>query len=127
MKLKGILSSKGRREVFERNQSSKAPTDPMLSGHNPIAESNGSLKCSGCTGTFSPAAFARHLTGASMLYADHGIYITGVNDPWTEQQNTRQGVEVPDRETREALIDAHYKDRKHAPYVAEGVDRSITD
>jgi hypothetical protein len=128
MKVKGIFSSKARRAVFERNRDYSAPTDTLLRGHSPIAQPNGSLCCSVCTGFYSPAAFAKHLTGAPMMDSDAGVYIAGLDDPWLQPRAVCPNIEVPNRETREAMIDAYYKDRQRAqPYIADGVHRSMTD
>jgi hypothetical protein len=122
MKLAGILSSKGRHAVHERNNTNQMPTEPLLSGHQPVPQPSGAFKCSGCTGLYSPAAFARHLTGAPIVDGDCGVYITGGNDPWlTRPEESERAAVDAEAEWRQKLIEAYWLQRdRPTNSIAEG-------
>lgn len=131
MKLRGINSSKARRVVHERNQSVRAPGDPMLAGHKPTPWPDGSLACSGCgTGMrYSPAAFAVHLTGrGGVVDAENGVYTIGPRDPWLAQRTPaaqEQAADAAAAERRAEMIDAYYKDLERPQQrVAKGGNSS---
>ncbi|MGQ0511427.1 MAG: hypothetical protein ACT4P9_12520 [Betaproteobacteria bacterium] len=131
MKLKGILSSKSRRAVHERNRDRKAPIAPdgRLSpeGHKPRDGANGTIICT-CGGSrYSPAAFAMHLAGGAMRDGEAGVYTVGPSDPWTAAQQperARQGTEDVDAAWRRDMVDRYFEQRRRAPRVAEGVSGS---
>lgn len=123
MKLRGIKDSKRRRVAYERNQELRAPDGPMLAGHSPSPHADGSLACSGCyRQRYSPAAFAKHLTGAPILDADgNGVFTTGPNDPFLISPERQR--KAADAATRAAQVDAFFEEqrRQRMPRVADGV------
>ena len=125
MKLNGIKSSKGRRVAFERNNTNRMPTTELLAGHQPVPQESGALKCTNCSGIYSPAAFARHLTGEAMTDGHAGVYITGNSDPWM-QRDEQLKRDALDREAtlREAAIDAYWLERKRPKNrTAHGIEK----
>lgn len=135
MKLQGILSSKGRRVAWERNQACRAPVDSRpMRGHAPTPLENGAIKCS-CGNTYSPMAFAVHRTGErAERDAAGGVYTLGPLDTWpprvieTPRQGSHDVADVLSAEQREVLVDAYYAEqRRRRPEIAEGVSTSITD
>ena len=110
-KLTGIRDSKGRFETFMKNNERRGPP----ARHQPVGHAaDGSMGCSVCTGRYSPAAFAKHLTGAPMLDSDHGIYIAGLSDPFLARHQTAQQDKVTldaDAVRRAELIDLYYQER----------------
>lgn len=125
MKLAGIRSSKRRRATYERNQELRSPSGPMLTGHNPIPQPNGALKCSGCAGVYSPGAFARHLAGG-LLDAHNGTFTTGPGDPWlTRPELQQQAIEDADAAIRAEQVEKFYEEqRRPRQRVADGVSKS---
>lgn len=132
MKLKGILSSKRRRTVHERNQSLAAPaaSASALSTeyHKPTSHADGSLACS-CGGMrYSPAAFAAHLAGRGVTDAEGAVYTVGRSDPWLDQQRPErklQADEAAGAAWREEMIAAYWDQQQQAKQrVADGVGKS---
>ena len=120
-KLTGIRDSKGRFETFTKNNERHAPPR-----HQPVELSDdGSMGCSVCTGRYSPAAFAKHLTGAPMLDSDHGVYTSGMHDSWKARPDVAQQEQVsadPEAEWRARLIEAYYDQRDRPKNrIAQGV------
>lgn len=116
MKLHGILSSKSRREIHERNRDLTAPAahtgalDPAE--HAPSDGPDGTLICSCSAGSrYSPAAFAVHLAGGHMVDAQGAVYITR-GDPWLDRQRQDElRDEGPDAATRAAQVEAYYAEQ----------------
>jgi hypothetical protein len=134
MKLRGILDSKGRREVWEDNNR-VLPESKHLAGHSPTPCGDGSLACSGCGAMrYTPAAFAAHVSGGSPRDAQGNVYTMGAADPWIIAQQNESAQRIPegdhpalnDPKWREEMIDACY-DQRRAARIAHGVGVSLTD
>lgn len=136
MKLRGIKSSKARRVVYERNQNYQAPAattglDPQF--HKPRDGPDGTLICSCGSASYSPAAFAQHLTCTGPKDMENGVLTAGAFDPWLVSQraspdHVQRARETLDAEQRTDLIDAYYaKQMRAKTRIVEGVAVSITD
>lgn len=127
MRLRGILSSKGRRIAYERNRDATAPVAPdgALSPalHRPSDGPGGTLICSCGGARYSPAAFAAHLAGRHMHDSAHGVYITA-NDPWSAAQEPERAASArhdAEAEWREKLLDRYFEQRRQrVPRIVAG-------
>ena len=116
--LRGILDSKGRRAVWERNQSLRAPEQPPVNPHAPQVDAKGVVNC--CGGRYSPAAHALHLNGERLATLCAGVAVSGIDDPWLIAEEQRLKAERSDTPAddeairRGELIDAYFAQRRKA-------------
>lgn len=133
MRLRGILDSKGRRAVWERNQAYRMPPAEPASVHKPLSGENGTIHC--CGSRFSPAAHQRHTRGEPLHAVCSGVFVID-GDSWLAIEDARIKAarnEIPaDDEAirRQELIDAYYvqqgRGRRHARRVS-GTSEWMTD
>lgn len=132
MKLAGILSSKGRREAWEKNNAPPPASDLYAPTHKPEPAANGVITC--CGRLFTPAAHAVHLAnpdgGLGMQCG--AVLVAGSSDPWLAEQDVRLRAEraenAPSEDAirRAEQVEAYYREQKRkAPRLAEGVSNWI--
>ena len=117
-----MLSSKGRRVAYEQNNTT---------AHFPIPQPNGALRCSSCSGIYSPAAFEAHKDGKAAQDAFAGVYIMP-GDPWLADAKSGFKDSLNDAfqaEQRAEQVAEYYLEqrRKRLPHVAEFVGASMFD
>lgn len=116
LKLAGILSSKGRRAVWERNNMPPPKPEPETpdSLHKPQPGPDGTVYCCGYT-PMTPAAHALHLKGAHLATACGNVLVAGLDDPWISEQDARlkaaRTVADDDALLRAEQITAYYAQR----------------
>ena len=134
-KMQGILSSKGRRVVWLRNENLCAPPDPQPANpHKPQPGPEGTVWC--CGNRYSPKAHAAHVHGERLAMVCAGVAVTGLADPWLAERDARLKAEraeaMPDDEAariRASQIDLYHDQqrRKRTARMATGVSESMTD
>lgn len=134
----GILSSKGRRAVWERNNAEPppAPEQPTPAiRHDPKPGSiPGTVICCGYT-PMSPAAHARHLRGEHLPMSCGRVLVSGLDDPWLAQADERLKAErsatpIDDEaKTRAEQIEAYYDQRlrRREPHRVTGASDWMAD
>ncbi|MGV3627027.1 MAG: hypothetical protein ACO1PN_05000, partial [Betaproteobacteria bacterium] len=135
LKLRGIQDSKARRVVYERNQTMRAPTtaglDPQF--HKPRDGPDGTLICSCGSASYSPAAFAQHISCTGPKDMEGGVLIAGAFDPWLASQraspdNKQHAQEEMEAVRRAELVHDYYaKQTRARARIVEGVAVSIAD
>jgi len=114
--LQGILSSKGRRAVWEENNAPReAAVKRPESTHDPKAGADNTILC--CGNRFTPSAHTAHLQGEHCADCYGGVIAIGLDDPWLIEQDARMKAEraatLPSGEElwRQKLIDAYFDER----------------
>ncbi len=87
VKLQGILSSKGRRATWERNQALSAPDPEPVPVHQSQPGPDNTIWC--CGGRSSPAAHALHLRGEHLATSCGDVTVAGLDDPWIAEADAR--------------------------------------
>lgn len=136
--LQGILSSKGRRAVWERNNAAPppAPERPPAKRHDPKPgpDGTGTVICCGDT-PMSPAAHALHLRGEHLPINCAGVLVASLVDPWLAEADTRLRAErsatpTDDEATTRAEQVAAYYDsqrRRREPRKVSGASDWMAD
>ena len=90
--LRGVLDSKSRRAVWEKNNAS-APVEPATQDniHKPLPGPDGTIWC--CGGRSSPAAHALHLKGQHVGTTCGDVTVAGLDDPWIAEADARLKAE----------------------------------
>jgi hypothetical protein len=93
VKLQGILSSKGRRTTWERNNEPPPKAEPTQPAtvHKPQPGPDGTIWC--CGGRSSPAAHALHLKGQHVGTTCGDVTVAGLDDPWIAEADARLKAE----------------------------------
>jgi hypothetical protein len=136
MKLKGILSAKSKREVWERNESRRAPAQCEQSGsvHKPLPGEHGTIWC--CGARHTPAAQERHMRGERLAMSCGHVAVTGSSDPWLDFESARiKAVRRDPSDDEEARIRAeqvarYYEEqarKRPQPRQAQGASGWMTD
>lgn len=101
--LRGILDSKGRRAVWERNNSLPPKFEPSQpeSIHKPQTGPEGTVYC--CGVRFSPAGHALHVKGEHLPTCCAGV-IVAENDPWLAEQDARLKAQPNDTRAADAAV-----------------------
>lgn len=134
--LQGIWSSKGRREVHERNQAYRAPAiEPATPAdvHKSQPGPDGTIHC--CGNRYSPAAHLLHTRAERIATACGEVRVSGLDDPWISEQDARLKAarnETPaDDEAikRAELIELHYQQqgRQRGPRKVAGASDWMAD
>lgn len=117
--LRGILDSKGRREIWQRNNAPPPqPTTPEQPPvrHDPQPGPDGTVLCCGYT-PMTPAAHALHLKGQHLPMTCGRVLVAGLDDPWLIEADARLKAErnetpIDDDAIRRAeLVEAYYDSR----------------
>lgn len=123
----GILISKSRRAVWERNQSLSVPPDPQPDNpHKPQPGPYSTVWC--CSNRYTPAAHPLHIKGDPLPMSCSGVVVAGSNDPWLAEQDARLKAEragaMPDdaARIRAEQIDLYYEQQQRLRRVARVVD-----
>jgi hypothetical protein len=87
--LRGILDSKGRRAVWQKNNEPPPKAEPTQPAnvHKPQPGPDGTTWC--CGGRSSPAAHALHLRGHHVGTTCGEVTVAGLDDPWIAEQDAR--------------------------------------
>lgn len=133
--LRGILDSKGRRAVWERNNEAAplAPELPPARLHNPKPGPDNTLLC--CGQRYSPAAHLLHTRAERIATACGEVRVSGLDDPWIDEQDKRLKAarnETPaDDEAikRTELIELYYQKqgRRGGPRKVDGASTWMAD
>ncbi|HKQ23151.1 MAG TPA: hypothetical protein VJT81_01760 [Burkholderiales bacterium] len=136
-KLRGILDSKGRRAVHERNLAYRAPVlEPLTawpeSAHKSQPATDNTVNC--CGVRYSPNAHKLHVRGERVPMSCGDVAVTGLDDVWLAEQDARLKARrspngVDDAIERAEQVAAYYAEQKkrRTPRMAEGVSASIAD